>query len=200
MDSTNNDNLQEPMDFSDTFADLMDDSVGAGIDALIRKAGLDDMSPEEYDRMAQEQENAKQVAGVILDMTSMFMDRLEDTDTIPQLREFAEYYFNLILPYYFENAGLDEENSNVVKTINRLEEEIENFCDWAMAYKGIVSLGSKRYEAIKRKIANFSMMLGMVKKEGNWEDLERGVSEIMEISTGVNDCIGIVMDGNQDVN
>jgi len=178
MESPTNDNLDDVMDFSD----LMDDQVGDGVTAILAQHGLNGLSEEEIAELANEQEAARKAAGEFMELSAIFMDRLDDARTVDDLKGYSESYFNIILPDIMEETGLTPENSNVIRMLKGLEQELSTFWSRSELLTDEFCLKSSKFDDIKRIFANFVMMLGMVKNEGNWEDLERGVHDIIGIS------------------
>jgi|GEM_PF-5164669 len=165
------------------FSDLMDeDGLDAGIAAHLARTGISDMSEDEYERRAREQEVAKEAAGKLLLITDLFVDRLDDVATLKDLQDFADAYFNVLLPEFLNDYDLDEQTSHLVKMLKGLEREISTFYAKAPILTDEFCLRSGKFKAIKRILEDFTGMLGIVSEEGNWDDMENGVAGMLGIS------------------
>jgi len=179
MSFDSKDNLACGVDFSD----LMDGEFAHGVERMLSAHGIDTLSDEAIAKLAAKQEGAKRSAAMLMELSQIFMERLDDVRTVDELKSFSEAYFEIILPDLIQEAGLDAEKSNVVKLLKGLEQELSTLWSGSALCTDEFCLKSAKFDSIKRIFANFVMMLGMVKNEGNWEDLEAGVYDIIGISS-----------------
>ena len=174
--------------------DFSDLNVGTdmfpAINGVIEASGVYDLTEDEFREKAMLQENARMRAAGLLQITNELVDQLEVVQSIEELKDAVDVYFEVELPDFAVEHGLTAQGSNVMKMMEGVRQEFGTFFPLNGEEPREERLQSAKMLELKRVLANLAVVLGMVKAEGNWEDLENGVPELLYMTGALDKDMG----------